>query len=119
MVKPIIIIATLFFVSCADQSVERSRENINSLLKTGNICDEIEANFLIGESKDTLYLNYLFQDMDNPKICSGRLQYKGMSVYQSKMIALRKIANLDSQIVIAGKPDSTIIKFFIKKFGYE
>jgi hypothetical protein len=117
MVKQIIIVTAFLLISCS--SIESRRNSINSLLKTGKACDEIEANFLIGENKDTLYLKYLLQNMNNPEVCSGKLQYNGISVYQSKMGALKKIANLDSHIVITDDPDSTVIKFFMKRFNYK
>jgi hypothetical protein len=122
MVKQIIIIIiiTFWLVSCSNESsIERRKNTINSLLHTGKVCDKIEANFLIGEIKDTSYLPLLLADMNDYSTCATRLRYKGISVYESKISALEKIANLDTQLIYTHRPDSEIIKIFLKRFKYK
>jgi hypothetical protein len=90
VVKKIIIVACIFFVSCGDKRYE-SRRKINQLICSKNPCDIIEANFIIGETRDSLYVPALLKDIYDPRVCAVRLTFKGISVYSSKMGALRKL----------------------------
>ncbi len=85
---------------------------IDSLLRKNKVCDIIHANFMIGELKDTTYIDTLFKNINDVRICPGAIHFKGQSVYQSKVIALKKITNKDSMLRITRKPDTLIINYF-------
>lgn len=80
-----------FALSCAD----RSATNIDLLIRSSEPDDLIMGFYLIGESNDTKYVNELFHNVNDPRI-SHDLRFYGMSVYQSKMAALRNMSGLES-----------------------
>lgn len=96
-----------FALSCAD----RSATNIDLLIRSSEPDDLIMGFYLIGESKDTKYVNELFHNVNDPRI-SHDLRFYGMSVYQSKMAALRNMSGLEPPKRITYKPDSVIISFY-------
>ena len=66
---------------------------------------------MIGETRDSTLVEYLFEDADNPRI-SHLLNFKGMSLYQQKMGAMKKITNIPPPSPITMEPDSTVILFY-------
>jgi hypothetical protein len=119
MIKKLII---FFFLAIAITSCFKFKEDnenrkyINSLLRSTNSCDIIKANFLIGRLRDSSYLDTLFKDIYNIESCSGNIHFKGMSIYQSKIGALRKIIGIDSILNVNYEPDSNIVKHMRKKY---
>ncbi len=114
----LILIFVIFCFSYPKKSqkeLNKKRKIIDSLLKTGEPCNIIRANFVISKTRDSLYIDTLFNDITNPQICH-QLKFKGITVYQSKVIALKKIANIDSQININYETDTLIINYLKKVF---
>ena len=90
----------------------KNDENIDILLKSKNSKDKMLAYFLIGENKDKNYIDSLIYKLDDSTI-SNSLKFKGMSIYQSKIIALKKITGINPPHKITYKPDSINIKFYL------
>lgn len=86
---------------------------VDSLLSSDDPGHLIEAFYLIGECRDTSRLAIVFQDATDPRV-THRLHFKGISVYQSKMAALRKISGLAPPVKVTDDPDSSVIKFYYK-----
>ena len=68
----------------------------------------MKACYYLGEAKDTISIPYLLKKIDDPRI-SHHINFKGMSVYQAKITALRKITEQNFG-QINYQPDSLIIK---------
>ena len=86
---------------------------IDTLLRSNEQGQLIQAFFLIGECRDTSRLASIFQDAMDPRI-THFLHFKGISVYQSKMVALKRISGLAPPVEITYQPDSSILKFYYK-----
>lgn len=89
-----------------------SDNDIKTLLQSKNVEDRIEAAYDAGETGKAKFIPDLLKDADDP----GRsmlLQFKGYSVYQEKMIALRKILKVEPPVKITRDPDSIVIRFYI------
>ena len=74
----------------------------------------------IKSKKDTIYIGLLFENIDDERI-SHNIKYNGMSVYQCKIGALRRISGINPPNKVTHKVDITNINFYknwaIKK-GY-
>ncbi|MGD9992553.1 MAG: hypothetical protein AB7S69_04570 [Salinivirgaceae bacterium] len=90
----------------------KENRDISDLIKSSRLEDKMRAYYLIGETKDTNYISFLIEDLGNPKI-SNHLNFKGMSVYQCKINALRKFSNFDPPNEVTYKPDSVNIDFYV------
>jgi hypothetical protein len=93
-------------LSCKD-----SRTSIDTLIHSEETNDVIMGFYLIGEAKDTSYIDELFFNIDDRRI-SHDLRFNGISVYQSKVSALRQISGLEPPTKITYRPDSVIINFY-------
>ncbi|WP_439185109.1 hypothetical protein [Carboxylicivirga taeanensis] len=89
-----------------------SNDDLSLLTKSSKIEDHMEACQIIGETKNIKYLPFLFDNLNDPRV-SHHIHYKGMSVYQCKIIALKKISGLKPPNAITYKPDSCNIQFYI------
>lgn len=96
-------------ISCNDD--EKIIKLLDSAEKYDIMCGAYEA----GESHDKKFVPYLLKKTDDPRISHG-LEFKGSSVYQQKMIALRKIFKTEPPVAINYRPDSVIIKFYADLF---
>lgn len=108
IINTILIIALIPIKSC-DHIYDRAY--IIELLNSKDIADNMEAYFLIGETKDVSFINEVVKYPYNPRI-THHLCYKGMSVYQTKMGALRKITGVFPPKRVNYKPDSLVVKFY-------
>ncbi|MNL65279.1 hypothetical protein D3C87_1895900 [compost metagenome] len=72
----------------------------------------MKAYYLIGENRDTSFISELVKDPYNPRV-TYHLEFKGMSIYQSKMGALRKITGVPPPKKITREPDSSVVKFYM------
>jgi hypothetical protein len=95
----------LSFISC------RGDEQIIHLLNSSDKEDVILGAYKAGESSDIKFVPLLLQNANDPRI-STNIQFKGISVYQAKMGAVRKILKQDPPVALSYKPDSTIIIFY-------
>jgi hypothetical protein len=64
-----------------------------------------------GESGDKQFVPLLLKNADDRR-ASINIKFKGFTVYQEKMIALRKIFKQDPPTKITDKPDSLVINFY-------
>lgn len=106
-----ILLVSIILVQCISEN--RDTEQIKELLLSESMDDVFEGNFLAGKYKEEELVYLILKDADNPKIIHN-IKFKGMSVYQSKMIALKKISDLEPTSQITHKPDSSIIAFYTK-----
>ncbi|MBD2770491.1 hypothetical protein IC235_21615 [Hymenobacter sp. BT664] len=102
--------ALLLMLMCSCVSKE---PGIDSLLKSKKATDVISAFYTIGNLKDTSYVRNIFIDPYDPRV-SHDYRFLGISVYQSKMIAIKKISGCDPPAPITYRPDSSIVKFYQK-----
>jgi hypothetical protein len=102
--KPFIL---LLFFSCNHDP------EIVSLLKSDQTNEVILGAFKAGESGDDKFVPLLLGNCDDSRT-STSIQFKGFSVYQEKMIALRKIYKKEPPVKITRIPDSVVIKFYIQ-----
>jgi hypothetical protein len=105
--KNLILIFILFF------GCNRSTNRINNLLESELLSDNMKAYYLIGEKRDTSFVPIIIEHLDDPEI-SHHYRFLGMSAYQTKIGALRKISGQDSPNKISYKPDSVNIRFYLK-----
>ncbi len=105
-ISKLLIIA--LFIAC-----KSSDNDIKILLQSENIDDRIEGAYKAGQSGKVEFIPYLLNNADDPSR-STQLQFKGLSVYQEKMIALRKILKVESPVRITRVPDSLVIRFYTK-----
>lgn len=106
----------IFLLSCTESKQER----INKLLNKNDKTSIIEASFLIGEIKDTSYVPILLKNCYDCRI-THHMQFYGISVYQSKMIALKKISGVAPPSEATYQPDSSIVNYYTawaKSRGY-
>jgi len=103
-----IFIFTLAVISCQD-----SKQEVKRLLERGQKEDLVKAFYLIGENRDTSFLKEVIANPYDPRIVH-LAQFYGMSVYQSKMVALRKISGLSPPRKITYQPDSTVVNFYCR-----
>ncbi|MDN3584375.1 hypothetical protein [Mucilaginibacter flavus] len=102
----LLIVSTLF-TSCVN-----SDEGIKTLLQSKTLDDQIEGACKAGESGKMDFIPYLLMNADDPRV-STDLRYKGFSVYQEKMIAIKTILKIGPPKTITREPDSTIIQFYV------
>jgi hypothetical protein len=86
-------------------------ENIQQLLNSDKPWEVIRGAYAAGETGDKKYIPFLLHDAGNWGR-STELEFKGYSVYQEKMIALKKILHQIPPDTITRRPDSTNIKFY-------
>lgn len=107
MTKVRFVLILIISISCATKDTER----ISTLLKSDDPGNLIQAYYLIGENRDLDFIKEVISNPYDPRVTNVS-DYKGMSVYQSKMIALRKITKLDPPHKITYQPDSVVVNFY-------
>jgi hypothetical protein len=85
------------------------------LLTSSNKDDIISGAYSAGESRSQDYVPLLLRNAADPRR-STNLRYYGITVYQAKMIALKKIFDKNPPNKIAPTPDSGVILFYIHLF---
>ena len=95
----------ILFISC--NSHNKIIRLLNSKAKEDIILGAYEA----GESGDRRFIPLLLKNANDVRR-STNLRFKGISVYQSKMGALKKIFKQDPPVKLTHKPDSTVINFY-------
>jgi len=99
---------TMLNFSC---SHSYSDYQIMQMLKSSDTETLILGAFEAGESGKTKFVPLLLLNADNPGGCSN-IRFKGFSVYQEKMIALKKLLRIEPPTPITRYPDSSIIRFY-------
>jgi len=103
-----ILIVVLLLASC-----KQSDKHIISLLRSKDFNDRIEGACKAGESGKVEFIPYLLENANDPATATS-LEFKGFSVYQEKMLAIKDILNIKPPVTITRDPDSVIIKFYTK-----
>lgn len=104
------IIIHILFVSCKKKE-NCEDKNIVGLIKSKDIHKVIEGNYLIGECKKENLVKYLFNNIRDSRI-THNYEFYGISIYQSKVIALKKISGLAPPKEINNEVDESIIGFY-------
>lgn len=102
----------ILFISC-NYNLPVTKAKINELITSSDKNKVIEGFYLIGETKDTTFVPAIFTNPKDPRIANN-LKYSGISVYEAKMIAIKKITGSESPVAISYKPDTSIINFYFK-----
>ena len=99
--------STWIVVACNNDS------KITRLLKSEKAYEVILGAFEAGESGNKKFVPLLLDNCADERSTTN-IQFKGFTVYEEKMAALRKIYKKEPPVKISWKPDSTIIKFYIE-----
>lgn len=89
----------------------KSDAKILMLLKSSETEDVIIGAFYAGESEKQKFVPLLLQNADDERT-SINLRFKGITIYQAKMIALKKIFKKEPPVPITFKVDSSVIVFY-------
>ena len=84
---------------------------VEALLRSPSATDVIRGVYAIGVARDTSQVPYLLSDPNDVRI-SHSAQFLGISVYQAKMGALKKISGLAPPRPIGYRPDSGVVAFY-------
>jgi hypothetical protein len=101
----------LVFLALYSCEQKYSGEEVKQLLEKGKKEDLVKAFYLIGKNKDTSFLKDVIANPYDPRIVHV-LQFYGMSVYQSKMTALKKISGMMPPKKITYEPDPALPRLF-------
>lgn len=86
-------------------------EEIKSLLNSKNVYEIIEGASEAGHSGDKKYIPLLLLNAGDQR-ATTKLKFKGYSIYQEKMYALKTILHVKPPDTITSIVDSINIKFF-------
>lgn len=81
------------------------------MLKSGDKNQQMEAVYLIGKNRDSVFINEIFQMAYDPRV-THKMQFLGMSIHQSCMNALKKITQVSPPNKIEYHVDSVNIDFY-------
>ncbi len=110
MFKTIMYFLIFLFISCdMDNKVEN--KTIEKFINSTSVDEIVKGYYLIGENKKSKFVKDIFYKPEDLRI-SHNYRFKGISVYQSKMIALKKISGLHPPNKITHSKDSVIIAFY-------
>ena len=80
----------VFVVTVAYNCSSNDKERICNLLKSSDKNDVIKGAYLAGESGDSAFVPMLLKDSWDARM-STNVKFKGFTVYEEKMVALKKI----------------------------
>jgi hypothetical protein len=100
----------LMLLSCTQPSKE-TRAEIESLINSNKVTDIIKGFNKVGETKDTFFVKHVFINPADPRV-SNNLKFKGISIYQAKMIAVKEITGVEPPVKITYIPDTSVINFY-------
>jgi len=107
----IFILLPCFYACNTNHSVKMQRDELWSMIRSGNQNEIIIAIDEIHKRKDTVLLDAILFNADDARI-SHLLNFFGKSIYQIKMEAIMDITGVKPPKVITNKPDSSIINFY-------
>jgi hypothetical protein len=99
----IVIICVFFYLN--------SDRRIQNLLNSNKTDDLILGAYKAGKSEDKKFIPLLLKNAADARTTTN-FRFKGFSVYQEKMIALKKIFKTEPPLRIENIPDSNVIKFY-------
>lgn len=100
-----------YMVYCYFTKEEIEKYNIKKLISSDNVNEVVEGYFIIGEEKQHAFIKDIFNNPYDNRI-SHQYKFKGISIYQSKMIAMKKISGISPSVKINHKSDSLVINFY-------
>jgi len=106
-------IMILLFSYCQNQYRGITDKRLIGFLSSNNIDSIMEGNYIASKNKRKDMVCLILKEPYDSRI-SHNIKYKGMSVYQSKISALRNISGLNTSQKITYKVDSTIVAFYYK-----
>ena len=83
------------------------------MLKSQNSNELILGTWKAGESGKPKFIPLLMSNCNDVR-SSSNIHFKGFTVYQEKMYAMRKISKKEPPVKITEVPDSAVIKFYMK-----
>lgn len=86
-------------------------KQIIQLLNSVKSRDIIIGAYKAGETGDKKFVPLLLRNANDPR-STTYIKFKGFTVCQEKMVALRKIFKTEPPVVITRNPDSTVKKFY-------
>jgi hypothetical protein len=98
---------TFLILSCNNYNKDKIRNMLNSEDKN----DQMEAIYLIGENRDSLFVDDLLKMAYDPRI-SHKLKFLGMSIHQGCIGALKRITKQAPPNKIGYEVDSVNINFY-------
>lgn len=107
----ILLICILIYGSGCTKTVDRP--TLQRMLKSDDKSQIIEAINYISNNKDTLMIKDLLKNSFDPRI-THLIKYKGMSIYQLKMGAMKNIMGIAPPNKITYKPDSANVNFYVE-----
>ena len=96
----------LVFLSC------NKDKEICKLLKSNDKDQIIKGTFEAANSGNNKYIPLLLKNANDAR-CSTNLKFKGYSVYQAKMLAIKRISKKKPSRIIGKIPDSLVIKYYM------
>lgn len=106
------ILYSLIFTICMSCNTD---EKIIELLNSADKEEIISGAYKAGEEGDKKFVPYLLKDAYDERR-STNIRFKGITVYQAKMIALKKIFQQEPPEKITYRADSVIVKFYTALF---
>lgn len=103
--RPYLIFLVFLLSSC------NSKDQILHLLESKDKTKIMLGCSYIDSKKDSIYIPFLLNDIDDGRI-SHDLRFYGMSVYQCKINALRRISNIDPPKKVTDEVDTININFY-------
>ncbi len=97
----------IFFILFSCQS----KEKIQNLLNSNDKTEIMKGCSYISSIEDTIYIPLLFKNITDERI-SHNIKYNGISVYQSKIAALKRISGINPPNKITYSVDTTNINFY-------
>ena len=92
-------------------SCEEASPSVHELLLSPRATDVMRGAYTAGQTRDTSQLRALFAGAYDPRI-SHDAHFLGLSVYQCRMGALRKISGSEPPRPITYRPDSAVVAFY-------
>lgn len=106
-----LLLAPIIFASCVKM---KSSSEIKTMLNSGDKHKIIEATNYVVYNKEYGLVKEVLEKSDDPRVFHD-LHHKGISVYQIKMIGMKKLTGIQPPKKITDDPDSIIIKFYINE----
>lgn len=103
----VLLIVLFILISCKE-----SNDSIKKKMESDSKLEVVEGNYLAGKYRKTELVYLLLENPYDPRI-THHYRFNGMSIYQSKMTALKNISGLEPPHEITYRPDSVNVEFYI------
>lgn len=89
------------------------KPTLKKMLQSEDKLQIIEATDYIKRTRDTSMVNDMLKQSFDPRV-THLLKYKGMSIYQIKMGAMKELTGITPPNTITYRPDSVNIEFYLR-----